>query len=118
MTIERIKELRKLCSENYQFISNKNLFRIVIKDRDIDGGINFEEEVEYYMVGDNCWLCFHVIEKTIQPAFGQTITSERDKSTASISDEKLLEVLNKNLDALKSFEEYARDIVDRFCCKK
>lgn len=118
MTIERIRELKKVCSENYQSISNKNLFSIVINDWDIDGGLNFEEEIEYYMVGEKCWLCIHVIEKTVQPAFGQTITTERDKSTTSISDQNLLDILNKNPDALKAFEEYERNILDEFCTKK
>lgn len=118
MTIERIKNLRKLCSENYESISDKTIIRILLNDRDIDGGMNFEEELEYYMVGDNGWLYIHVIEKTVQPAFGQTITTERDKFETSISDEKLLDVLNNNSYALNAFEEYERRIVEKFCDNK
>lgn len=115
MTIERIKNLRRICAENYQLLDNKDLFSVVLKDRDVDGGINFEEEINYYTVGNDCWCCRFVIEKTVQPAFGPTITTERNEANHTITDEELLAILQDDPTALKAFEAYEYAIVNRFC---
>ena len=116
MTVERIKSMRKFFTKNYQAIDSKLLFSQTISSYDIDGGQNFEEEIDHYKIGDKHWLCEHVIEKTIQPAYGQTITSTRENSTHELTDEELLNVLNKYPEALKALEVLESSLADKGYC--
>ena len=70
MTLNRIKELREICTNNYGKLEDKNLFSIILSDRDINGGLDFEMEMAYYNFSDGCWKRRYVIEETLQPPFG------------------------------------------------
>lgn len=116
MTVQRIQSMREFCIQNRQLIEDDAIFSLTLSSKDIDGGLNFEEEINYYRIGNQCWQCEHVIEKTVQPAFGSTITSQREKSIHELTDDIMLRVLNEYPEALKSFEAYEQALVAKGYC--
>lgn len=87
-------------------VLKKEFFSIIANSKDIDGGLNFEEEILYYSIHEGNWICKHVIEKTIQPAYSETITTNREEDIKVITDETLLDILNNHPDACKTFSDF------------
>lgn len=114
MTLNRIKQLREICTNNYGKLEDKNLFSIILSDRDINGGLDFEMEMAYYNFSDGCWKRRYVIEETLQPPFGKTITRDRNESITNITDEELLNILNSDSEAMEKFKAYEASVLNRF----
>lgn len=110
MTIDFIEKIRNICIKNINTIKEKTIFSIVLNSKDINGGLNFEERIAYYRVSDKGWVCKEVTEKTIQPAWGSTITTEHDINEYAIEDAILLDVLNNNICAEKEFELFVNNL--------
>lgn len=106
MTIDQIQRAKVLFLNNINRLDNNDIFSIIASSKDIDGGLNFEEEILYYSIHEGNWICKRVIENTIQPAYGKTITTDREKNIKAITDETLLEILNNNPDACKTFSDF------------
>ncbi len=106
MMIDEVKRIREFYIKNMDTARNNIIFQVEISSRDIHGGLNFEEEFERYCIDETGWFCDCVIEETIQPEYGQTITRLRHISKHYLSDNEFLDVLNKNPSAAQLLDDF------------
>ena len=74
MTIERVEKVREFCTQNVEHAGSRSVFEIIQVSKDCDGGLNFEEAIDRYKIESGGWICESVVEKTIQPNAGPTIS--------------------------------------------
>lgn len=113
MTIERVENVREFCTQNVEHAGSQSVFEIIQVSKDCDGGLNFEEAIDRYKIESGGWICESVVEKTIQPNAGPTITSERDIHTCKVSDAKVLDILRANSEALQQFETFEKSLIEQ-----
>ena len=112
MTIDRITRIREFCVGNAERNGQK-VFEIIRDSKDVDGGLNFEEEIEQYKIGPDGWICESRIDKTIQLETGSTITRHRNERTYAVQDNNVLEILETNPEALQQFLAFERTMVEQ-----
>lgn len=112
MTIDRITRIREFCVGNAERNGQK-VFEIIRDSKDVDGGLNFEEEIEQYKIGPDGWICESRIDKTIQPETGSTITRHRNERTYAVQDNNVLEILETNPETLQQFLAFERTMVEQ-----
>lgn len=90
-----LTEAIKKISEKHEN-SNLEISRKVIYSRDIDGGLNFEDTTRSIVLNNRKWLMRTVVEKTVQPPTGTTITSTEDSSEREFDDVQFVKFLQEN----------------------
>ncbi|AUS87812.1 hypothetical protein LBYS11_16365 [Lysinibacillus sp. YS11] len=89
----------------------EKLSYLVLKSKDINGGLGFEEEIREIWISKGSWEIRKYTEQTIQPDNGQTISKKKNVSESTISDERLLELItNGNLD-IHEVSELLKNII-------
>ncbi|MGR6904967.1 hypothetical protein [Lysinibacillus sp. BSL11] len=86
--IESVSEISKQYAEKVEKFST-----FVLKDRDIHGGLNFEEEIREIWINNGMWKIREYTEQTIQPDYGQTISKKEDIHVRELSNESLISLM-------------------------
>ena len=105
ITKDTIQKLRESIIANPDRFPKPEISGIVISERDIHGGNDFEETLASYRADKSGWLRNLVTEETIQPAYGPTITKARDRQIDTLSDESFLSAMQSSADLKSAVEK-------------
>ena len=111
MTVDYVCGIRNACIAKIDLIEDKTIFSTPLDSKDINGGLDFEETIAYCRIDKRGWVCGKVTETTIQPSFGPTITKERDRNEAPISDEELVKILESDNDKMNAFNKFVAQLI-------
>lgn len=90
----KIKEAILKVSSNYTN-EKEELSNFVLSDKNIHGGLNFEEKIRKIYITNGVWKIREYTEQTIQPEFGQIISKVTKTKETEMTNDQFLEFISK-----------------------